>query len=76
MILRRFMHDRKLPSVSGQVMPILKKIGTKSPKLEKINQPLKNDYYLSRKNHLHKTNVYGHYKNLNDVIKASKPKST
>ena len=67
MILRRFMHDRKLPFVSGQVMPIFKKNGKKA---------LKKDYYLSRKNHLHKTNVYGHYKNLNDVIKASKPKST
>ena len=29
MILRRFMHDRKLPSVTGKVVPILKKIGTK-----------------------------------------------
>tara|TARA_Y100001970_G_scaffold157530_1_gene192697 strand:- start:2541 stop:2741 length:201 start_codon:yes stop_codon:yes gene_type:complete len=64
MLLRRFLHDRKLPSVTGKVQPILKKIGTISPK--KI--------YKNKNKNLIKNEVYGHFKNLNDVIIASKNK--
>ena len=62
-MFRRLLHDRKLPSVTGKYIPILR-INDK--------QKLKKDYLSASKNHNTKSNLYGYYKNLNEVIKARK----
>lgn len=59
-VFKRFMHDRKLPSVIASNYTKTEIIGTQSPK--------KADYNPSKQKPL----LYGHFNNLNDVVKARK----
>ena len=60
-VFKRYMHDRKLPSVIFHRMSTPSSlIGTQSPK--------KADYNPSTQKSL----LYGHFNNLNEVVKARK----